>query len=225
MSLKISNIVFSQSRNLLIAPHCNPLNSDCLDILTTAYHTLLCATLLTWSPPHPLTPTAFAEFVQSVLRALPSSSSTSPKVPTHVSIFGDHLVDMIWAVDMELDELLNEARIAATAAGEGKLASKDVANLLNKAKRAQSNAETDKQRIPAIVMKLLVWDTDIIHTLVNSYVCIFRNMASSAPTIVEKDWNQLFWPVSASFKTRPCRIRKRYEQGLDYCGFQLPCSF
>lgn len=97
-----------------------------------------------------------AEFILSVLRALPSSSSTSPKHPTPASIFGDHLVDMIWAVDLELDELLNEARLSVAEAADWKVLSKDVANVLNKAKRAQANAESDKQRIPSIVMKLLV---------------------------------------------------------------------
>lgn len=145
------------SRNILISPHCNPTDSNCLDVLTTAYHTLLCATLLTWSPPHPLTPTAFVEFVQSVLLSLPSTSLSSPKVLSPALVFGDNLVDMIWSVDLQLDELLNEARTASTASGEqGKLSSKDVAALISKAKKAQQNAENDKQRIPVIVKKLLV---------------------------------------------------------------------
>lgn len=62
---------------------------------------------------------------------------------------------MIWAVDTQLDELLNEARVASSASQEqGK---KEIAALLvAKAKRAQTNAENDKQRIPVIVKKLLV---------------------------------------------------------------------
>lgn len=144
------------SRNILISPHCNPSNPECLDVLTTAYHTLICAALLTWSPPSPLTITAFVDFVQSVLVNLPSSSQASPKVSSPALIFGDHLVDMIWSVDTELDELLNEARVASTASGEGKLSTKEVASLVSKAKKAQTNAENDKQRIPIIVKKLLV---------------------------------------------------------------------
>jgi THO complex subunit 2 len=104
-----------------------------------------------------LTPTAFVEFVQSVLLSLPSTSLSSPKVLPPALVFGDHLVDMIWSVDLQLDELLNEARTASTASGEqGKLSSKDVAALISKAKKAQQNAENDKQRIPVIVKKLLV---------------------------------------------------------------------
>jgi len=63
---------------------------------------------------------------------------------------------MIWTIDTELDELLNEARASVASLGEAKVTSKDVANLVNKARKAQQNVETDKQRIPAIVMKLLV---------------------------------------------------------------------
>jgi len=94
------------------------------------------------------------EFVASVLTSLPSTSS---KLPSNAAIFGDYLVDMIWSVDTELDELLGEARIAATASAEQtKLSAKDLSLLTSRAKKAQQNAEVDKQRIPVIVKKLLV---------------------------------------------------------------------
>ncbi|KAF8165073.1 transcription factor/nuclear export subunit protein 2-domain-containing protein [Crassisporium funariophilum] len=146
----------SECRNILIAPHCNPTSPDCLDVLTTAYHTILCASLVTWSPPHALTPIAFVEFLQSVLINLPSSSNTTSKVPLHVSIFGDHLVDMIWSIDTELDELLIEARAASTAlADQAPSSAKDVGSLVSKAKKVQANVESDKQRLQTIVKKLL----------------------------------------------------------------------
>jgi THO complex subunit 2 len=64
---------------------------------------------------------------------------------------------MIWSVDTELDELLNEARAAsAVSADQSKLPTKDLATIISKAKKAQQNAENDKQRIQAIVKKLLV---------------------------------------------------------------------
>ena len=130
-----------------------------MDILTTAYHTLIYATLVAWSPLQPLSPAGFAEFVQSVLINLPSSESSNAtaKSPTHATIFGDHLVDMIWFVDTELDELLNKARAAAAiSADQSKLSTKDLATIISKAKKAQQNAENDKQHIQAIVKKLLV---------------------------------------------------------------------
>lgn len=63
---------------------------------------------------------------------------------------------MIWAVDLELEDVLNEARAAAATTDNKMPSSKEAANLINKARRAQQNAETDKQRIPVIVLKLLV---------------------------------------------------------------------
>jgi THO complex subunit 2 len=109
----------------------------------------------------------FAEFVQSVLARLPSSSQTDPQETSPAAIFGDHLVDMIWAVDTQLDELLNEARVASSASQEqGK---KEVAALLAKAKKAQTNAENDKHRIPVIVKKLLVCYSSTVATAHNTH--------------------------------------------------------
>lgn len=102
----------------------------------------------------------FAEFVHSVLARLPSSSQTDPQETSPAAIFGDHLVDMIWAVDTQLDELLIEARVAsATSPEQGK---KEV--YVAKAKKAQINAENDKQRIPNIVKKLLVCYSSTVAT-------------------------------------------------------------
>lgn len=156
LSLTIS---VASSRKILLTPHSNPADPVCLDVLTTAYHTLLCATLTTWTPTNPLTPTAFVEFVNSILSSLPSSSTTSSKGTSNATIFGDHLVDMIWSVDTELDELLIEARAAtaATATGEpGKPPSREAVMLSTKTKKALSNVENDKQRIPVILRRLLV---------------------------------------------------------------------
>ena len=104
------------SRNILIAPHCNPCEPDCVDVLMTVYNTLLSSTLKTWSPKHTLTGTAFVTFVQSVLEGLPSSSSTSS--PSHVAIFGEILVDLIWSVDAELEEIIAEAKVALAACSD-----------------------------------------------------------------------------------------------------------
>jgi len=64
---------------------------------------------------------------------------------------------MIWSVDTELDELLTEARaVSAVSADQSKLSAKDLATIISKAKKAQQNAESDKQCIQAIVKQLLV---------------------------------------------------------------------
>ena len=148
------------SRNILISPHCNSLDSSCMDVLTTTYHTLLCSVLDTWSPKHRLSPTAFVQFVQSVLSDLPSTSSTSSTAYSNVSMFGEHLVDMIWSVDAELDEILSDATNALSGSDEGTLSNGNVAPLLTKTRNAKQNVERDKDTIRVVVKKLLVRDTN-----------------------------------------------------------------
>jgi THO complex subunit 2 len=112
-------IMATHSRNILISPHCNPSDPNCADVLTTAYHTLLCSTLSTWSPEHPLTADAFLAFVQSVLDGLPSSSSTSSSDSSNTALFGEIVVDMVWSIDAELDEILADAKVAIANVEQG----------------------------------------------------------------------------------------------------------
>lgn len=100
------------SRNILISPHCNTSNPDCVDVLTTAYHTLLSSALRTWSSKDALSADGFVAFVRSVLDALPSSSSTPGPDSSNTSLFGEILVDMVWSIDAELDEVLADAKVA-----------------------------------------------------------------------------------------------------------------
>lgn len=67
-------------------------------------------------------------------------------------------MDIIWSIDTELEEILAEARQASsTSASESeKHSTKDLANIAAKVKKVLSNAEQDKNRIPAIVARLLV---------------------------------------------------------------------
>jgi THO complex subunit 2 len=73
--------------------------------------------LKTWSPKPALSPTTFVTFVQSVLSGLPSSSSSSPS-PSHVTAFGEILVDIIWSIDAELEEIVTEAKVALSSTGD-----------------------------------------------------------------------------------------------------------
>ncbi|GLB33487.1 putative THO complex subunit 2 N-terminus [Lyophyllum shimeji] len=144
----------SECRTSLFAPHCNPSDPSCMDTLTTVYHTLLCSALQTWSPKHTLSPSAFVEFVQSVLDSLPSSSSESPTASSNAAIFGETLVDMIWSVDAELDEVLSDARAALATYGKQEV-NGTVSSLVLKAKKAEQNAEKDKETVQVIVKRLL----------------------------------------------------------------------
>lgn len=139
----------NSSRTFVTPFHCNLSDPESLDKLATAYHTLLLSMLNTWPLKHTISPSGFVAFVKSVLNGLPSSSSGPPQV---VSVFGEHLVDMIWAVDAELDEFLGEAKSMITNSGDnpaGKAA-------LSKAQKDQQNAENDKLIITNIVKQLVV---------------------------------------------------------------------
>lgn len=97
------------SRNIFIAPHCNLSDPKSIDVLTTACHTLLSSTLKTWSLKESVTTDEFVAFLQSVLEGLPSSSSSNSSA--NAALFGDILVDVIWSIDAELDEVLFDAKV------------------------------------------------------------------------------------------------------------------
>jgi THO complex subunit 2 len=136
-----------------------------------------------WAPQHPLTVQAFVEFVRGALVALPSSSSDTSAIPNLANVFGDHLVDIIWTIDAQLDEFLNDARNQITAAGPS---SPTTTALLAKASKVKTNAENDKEKLQTIVKALLV-----CYSLVVLCFCLkvlSRNLVSSVPTRVENGW-------------------------------------
>lgn len=112
------HIVTIYSRNILISPHCNPSDPDCVEVLTTAYHTLLCSTLTTWSPKDTLTADTFLALVKSVLDGLPSSSSNS-SANSNATLFGEIMVDMVWSIDAELEEIQADSKASISSGDEG----------------------------------------------------------------------------------------------------------
>jgi THO complex subunit 2 len=135
------------SRNILISPHCNPRNPGCVDVLTTAYHTLLSSTLLTFFPKPTLTPAAFVDFVRSVLNNLPSSSQSPPQSTQHATVFGEHLVDMIWSLDAQLDEITADAKLSISNLSNEQEKSNNVLETLVKVQKVKTNAESDKESV------------------------------------------------------------------------------
>ncbi|EKM59356.1 uncharacterized protein PHACADRAFT_191704 [Phanerochaete carnosa HHB-10118-sp] len=146
----------AECRDLLTAPHSNPSDPAASDVLSTAYHTLITATLKTWSPSKALTPQALISFLQSLLESLPSPSST--KSP-HAIAFGDILVDILWAIDVELDDIHQDTKMALANAEQGNAPvvaeGVDVTAVLARVAQAKQNAESDKE-ILAGAVKLLV---------------------------------------------------------------------
>ncbi|KAF7978302.1 hypothetical protein HWV62_899 [Athelia sp. TMB] len=121
----------------------------CADVLTTAYHTLLCSTLRTWAPAHTLAADAFLAFVRSVLHSLPSASSTSATGSSNLALFGEIIVDMIWSIDAELEEVQADAKVA-TASDEQSSQS---------AAAVRQAVESDKETLAHIIKQLLVAGT------------------------------------------------------------------
>jgi hypothetical protein len=127
------------SRQLFLKLHSASPNGQGNDDLYTAYNTLLTATLLTWSNHKYLTPATFVTFLQSVLSALPSTSSSTPE-PSSLTWLRGSLVDMLWSIDIELDEFVADSKSTESTSGNGH----------------QKDGEKDKQAVADLVRKLLV---------------------------------------------------------------------
>ncbi|KAF8887414.1 hypothetical protein CPB85DRAFT_1232121, partial [Mucidula mucida] len=131
------------SRDFLLLHHSNPSDPKSADAAFNVYQTLLFSTVAWWSTPK-LTAESFSTFIQSVVDRLPSSSSTFPGP----SLFGEQLVDMVWSIDTELEEIAIEHRPPNDKA---------VPTLEYK------RVEADKQVLVDIVARLLV----CLHVLIN----------------------------------------------------------
>lgn len=138
------------SRNFLLPAHQNPTDPTSIETLTTAYHTLLFSALRTWASSSLLTPQSFVDFVQSVLVSLPSSSVQSRPIRSD-TFFGELLVDIVWSLDAQLDELVTDAK-AIIAAAEQTTEASD----LRKATGIKQTAEKDKEFLVEVVKRLLV---------------------------------------------------------------------
>lgn len=138
------------SRNFLLPAHLNPTDTTTIETLTTAYHTLLYSVLRTWALSSLLTPQSFITFVQSVLVSLPSSSVQSRPTQSD-TLFGELLVDIVWSLDAQLDELVTDAKAIITTPEQATEASG-----LHKATGAKQTAELDKELLVDVVKRLLV---------------------------------------------------------------------
>lgn len=127
-----------------------------MDVLSTAYETLLHAVLRTWSAAPLLTTEKLAFFIKSLLDGLPSSSSTEEgRKPQHAVLFGELLVDIVWSVDSELDEIIADARSLTG----GMMETDEQTVSVVRAMASKELAESDKNVLADLVKKLLVSTT------------------------------------------------------------------
>ena len=192
------------SRQLLLKLHSTSPNGQGSDDLCTAYNALLTATLSSWSRQKSSTPATFVTFVQSVLSGLPSTSSPATE-PSGSMWLGNSLVDMIWSIDMELDELVAESKSGDGTSGN----------------ECQKNGEKDKQVVADLVKKLLV--CGVIRSLVRGT----ENASSRPPELfnqgpAESDsivaWSSL--PVLALTSRTGTSVKS--ERGRVFCWSDPP---
>jgi THO complex subunit 2 len=111
----LSNTPFL-SRKYLTQLHSTPTDSNAADALVTTYHTLLSATLSLWPSEHPLSPPAFTAFVKSMLLSLPSSSQVASSPAA--TAFGELLIDTMWSIDSQLDDVIADSKATIVAQPE-----------------------------------------------------------------------------------------------------------
>ncbi|KAG1857214.1 transcription factor/nuclear export subunit protein 2-domain-containing protein [Suillus tomentosus] len=153
----------SELRNFLISPHSNPSDPICAEALTTAYHALLLSVLTTWQPKQsPLNAQGLVAFIQSVLLALPSSSSARAGPPVQSIVFGEILVDVLWSTDAQLDEFLSDAKstlVNSEQASGGQQVkdspNKDTTDVAENAAQLRHSVEQDKETLSELVKRLL----------------------------------------------------------------------
>ena len=114
--LSLSNSPFLLSRKYLTQLHSTPTDTNAADALVTTYHTLLSATLTLWPSEHPLSPPAFTAFVKSMLLSLPSSSQVASSPAA--AAFGELLIDTMWSIDSQLDDVIADSKATIAAQSE-----------------------------------------------------------------------------------------------------------
>ena len=159
------------SHTIVASPHCHIADPDCADVLLTAYQTLLHATLITWTIREVFPLDNFVAFVQRVLENLPSSSTNISQKSQNVALFCEMLVDIIWAVDVELDEIITGSRSVLSAPPRE---NEDHAETLAKAEKAKQKAESDKETLAAMTRKLLVRGSQDYNILIHVHLILCR---------------------------------------------------
>ena len=191
------------SRQLLLKLHSASPNGQGNDDLYTAYNTLLTATLSSWSKHKHPTPTTFVTFVQSVLSGLPSTSSSTTE-PSSLTWLGNSLVDMIWSIDIGLDELVAESKSGEGASGI----------------EHQRNAEKDKQAVADLVKKLLVgYPTSVFACGTKQWSR--RPLESSSQDPAEKGSIIVWFSLPVLVSTSRTGTNAKSERGQAFCWFNF----
>jgi hypothetical protein len=138
--------------------------------------------------------------VQSVLSGLPSTSSPTTE-PSSLTRLGGSLVDMTRSIDIELDELVVEAKSSEGASGN----------------EQQRNGERDKQAVADLVKKILVCEYTVVSSL-----------ALNSPPRLPEFFNQVLAEKGSTLAwfTLPVLVfagltgtSAKFERGPAFCWF------
>ncbi|KAH9077515.1 transcription factor/nuclear export subunit protein 2-domain-containing protein [Lactarius deliciosus] len=142
-------------RKYLVQLHSTPADSNAVDALVATYHTLLSSTLSLWPPKHPLTPAVFAAFVKGMLLGLPSShDAPSPAA----NALGELLIDAMWSIDSQLDDILTDPKATVSAPSE-KGNQKEQADKVEGSGAVLNRDTATKDKVTLLeIMKLLLKD-------------------------------------------------------------------
>ena len=143
---------------MLVAAHIQQTASS-MDTLATAYQALVHSALQRFSTSFAIQLDAdtLVTFVKSVSDALPSTSTAGSERPHELMRFGELLVDLIWAIDSELDEVITDVK--GFIANDKKAQEEGVQRSGEKVQAAESGqkiAETDKGTLALVIRKLVV---------------------------------------------------------------------
>lgn len=118
------------------------------------YYTLLSAGLGSWPSPHSFSPDTLRAFFQSVRQALPSSSSGEGlSKSSEAQQLAEIVVDSLWTLDAELDDVVSDAKVAIAAHSEAAGTEEQPAA---RALKLKMQAEKDKETLGCILRQLLV---------------------------------------------------------------------
>ena len=97
-------------------------------------------------------------FIRNALEKLPSSSSDRTQKSQNVVSFGELLVDLIWSVDGELDEILTDAKAVSgqSNADNTDKSSSEHTESLTRAQKAKEVADGDKETLTGFLRMLLI---------------------------------------------------------------------
>jgi len=123
------------------------------EALTTAWQSILGATLSIWTGSSSLEVAAVATFARSMLHALPSSSHDTSPSASNAQALSELLVDAIWALDTQIDDLLMDAK-ATLATGDASEGAKEAEVAVMQ--KAKAKLEKDKETLADLVKRLSV---------------------------------------------------------------------